>query len=161
MLRVGRMIRVRKFNKGEEQKLWLLKVNTIKSVNIKDYSKEQINAWAPDEYNAQRWETRVQNMDPFIAEIAGKIVGFADIQDDGYIDHFFCHKEFQGQGVGKVLMQCLVNKCKDQSITRVYSQVSITAKPFFEMFGFKVVKQQTMGIGNQTLNNYLMEKIVK
>lgn len=155
------MIKIRTLRKDDEFELWKLKVNTIKNVNIKDYSKEQIKVWTTDEYNSDKWIKRVKDMNPFIAEINGKIVGFADIQDDGYIDHFFCHNEFQGQGIGKMLMQHLMNKCKEKSISRVYSQVSITAKPFFEVFGFHVVKQQSMKIENQTLSNYVMEKIIK
>ena len=155
------MIKIRTLRKDDEFELWKLKVNTIKNVNIKAYSKEQIKVWATDEYNSDKWIKRVKDMNPFIAEINGKIVGFADIQDDGYIDHFFCHNEFQGKGIGRMLMQHLMNRCKEKSISRVYSQVSITAKPFFEVFGFHVVKQQYMKIENQTLSNYVMEKIIK
>jgi len=155
------MIQVRRLKIADSLELWQLKVKTIKKVNIKDYSKEQIQAWAPDEYNPEKWLKRIQGMNPFIAEIDGKIVGFADIQDDGYIDHFFCHNEFQGQGIGKMLMQHIMEKSKEKSIPRVYSHVSITAKPFFEIFGFNVVKQQSMKIGNQTLTNYVMEKITE
>ncbi|EAS41348.1 GNAT family N-acetyltransferase [Photobacterium profundum] len=155
------MIKIRILKKGDELELWQLKVSTIWKVNIKDYSQEQLNVWAPDEYNPEKWLKRVHGMNPNIAEIDGKIVGFADIQDDGYIDHFFCHNEFQGQGVGKMLMQNLINKGKEKSIPRIYSHVSITAKPFFERFGFHVVKQQAMNIGNQALTNYVMEKINK
>ena len=152
------MIQIRNFEKGDEFELWQLKVNTIRKVNIKDYSKEQIKAWAPDEYNPEKWSNRVQGMNPFIAEIEGKIVGFADIQDNGYIDHFFCHREFQGQGVGKILMEYIEVKSKEKSISPVYSHVSMTAKSFFEKFGFNVVKQQSMKIGDQELTNYVMEK---
>lgn len=155
------MIKIRKLGKDDEVELWKLKVNTIRNVNIKDYSQEQIKVWATDEYNSDKWMKRVKDMNPFIAEIDGKIVGFADIQDDGYIDHFFCHNEFQGQGVGRMLMQHLINKGKEKSIPRFYSHVSITAKPFFEIFGFHVVTQQSMKIENQILTNYVMEKIIK
>lgn len=155
------MIIVRKYNQGDELELWLLKVNTIKSVNSKDYSKEQINAWAPNVFNEEKWIKRIRDMNPFIAEIAGKIVGFADLQANGYIDHFFCHNEYQGKGIGKELMLHLINQSKEQSLPRVYSHVSITARVFFERFGFNVVKQQTMEIGNQALTNYVMEKLNK
>jgi putative acetyltransferase len=154
------MIIVRKYKQGDELELWLLKVKTIKRVKTKDYSKEQISAWAPDAYNEEKWLKRIQDMNPFIAQIAGKIVGFADVQNDGYIDHFFCHNAYQGQGIGKELMRHLINKSKEQALPLIYSHVSITARPFFEIFGFRVVKQQTMEIGNQALTNYVMEKII-
>ena len=152
------MIKVREFKKGDERELWLLKMNTIKSVNVRDYPKVQIKAWAPDEYIAERWLKRARDMNPFIAELEGKIVGFADLQGDGYIDHFFCHNEYQGRGIGRALMHHLIDKSKEALMQRIYSHVSITAKPFFEVFGFNVVKQQTMTIGDQALINYLMER---
>ncbi len=152
------MIKLRDFKKGDERELWQLKMDTIKSVNAKDYPQEQIKAWAPDEYIAERWLKRAREMNPFIAELDGKIVGFADIQNDGYIDHFFCHHEYQGRGIGSALMQHLVDKSKGKLIPRVYSHVSITAKPFFEAFEFSVVKQQAMTIGDQALINFLMER---
>lgn len=41
---------------------------------------------------------------PFIAEINGVVVGYSDLQSDGFIDHFFFHHEYQGMGVGKALI---------------------------------------------------------
>lgn len=152
------MIKIRQFQSGDEFQLWQLKVNTIKKINTYDYSQEQIEAWAPDSYNSERWTARAQSMNPFVAEIDGTIVGFADLQDNGYIDHFFCHREYQGQGIGKALMQRLIASAREKSISRIYSHVSITVKPFFAIFGFSVIKQQTMDIGNQALTNYVMEK---
>lgn len=154
------MIKIRKFQTGDEFTLWQLKVHTIKKINTRDYSAEQIKAWAPDTYNSENWTARAQNMQPFIAEVEGEVVGFSDLQDDGYIDHFFCHCDFQGQGVGKALMLQLIANSKHRKIPHIYSHVSITAKPFFEAFGFKAVQQQTMDIGDQSLPNYVMHKTV-
>lgn len=154
------MIQIRQLKNGDEEELWQLKVNTIKNINCKDYDEKQINAWAAAQYNPEKWLKRVQGMNPFIAEIGGQIVAFADIQADGYIDHFFCHHHFQRQAIGTALMQHLLLKGKQRAITQLYSQVSISAKPFFETFGFKVVKQQSITVGEQALTNYLMEKVL-
>ena len=82
----------------------------IRNVNIKDYSEEQIKAWASDEYDEDEWSKRIKKMNPYVAEIDGQLVGFADVQEDGYIDHFFCHYKYLGQGVGKILMQYIIDK---------------------------------------------------
>lgn len=42
---------------------------------------------------------------------------------------------------------------------RVFAEVSITAKPFFEAKGFKVVKQQIVDIKGVKLTNFIMENI--
>ncbi len=49
---------------------------------------------------------------------------------------------------------------KAKGVTRFYSHVSITAKPFFAHFGFDVVKAQEVEIRGQVLSNYIMEKKV-
>lgn len=105
------------------------------------------------------WQKRVDDMNPFVAELNGKIVGFADLQQDGYIDHFFCHAGYQGIGVGRLLMERLFAKGRSEGIKRYYSQVSKTVRPFYEHFGFCVVKKQKVDINGQLLTNFVMEKI--
>ena len=152
------MISIRKYQHGDELALRNIFFNTIRQVNIRDYSECQVRAWAPDDYDENAWSRRMRSNKPFIALIEDQIVGFSDVQEDGYIDHFFCHNEHQGKGVGKALMQTLVETGLNKGITRFYSHVSITAKPFFEHFGFVVVKKQRVDILGQVLNNYVMEK---
>ncbi len=41
----------------------------------------------------------MSGLSPFVAEIDNIIVGYIDLQSNGLIDHFFCHYEYQGQGV--------------------------------------------------------------
>jgi putative acetyltransferase len=46
----------------------------------------------------------MSSINPFIAETDGVIAGYSDLQSSGLIDHFFCHHNYQGCGVGKALM---------------------------------------------------------
>ena len=154
------MIIIRRFQPGEEPVLHELFFNTIHNVNIKDYSKEQVNAWAPRDYNIDDWTNRIRSLSPFVALIDNNIVGYADIQDDGFINHFYCHWQYQGEGIGKTLMQTLFNEGKRKNINRFYAHVSVTAKSFFEHCGFSVVKNQHVTIRGMVLKNFLMEKIV-
>ncbi len=151
---------IRKFQRGDESDLRAIFFNTIRNVNIRDYSESQIQAWAPDNYDSSAWHERISSINPFIAVLEGEIVGYADVQDDGYIDHFFCHWNHQGKGIGKALMQELIATGQKKSLERLYSHASITAKPFFEHFGFKVVKSQQVEIRGQVLTNFIMDKLV-
>ncbi len=45
-----------------------------------------------------------------------------------------------------------------RDIKRYFSEVSITARPFYEHFGFKVVQAQEMEVRGQKLRNFVMEK---
>ena len=158
------MIQIRKFNQAyqsdDSNALWQIKFNTIHRVNIRDYTQVQVNAWAPTQTIPDNWLERIRAMNPFIAESEGKLLGFADLQDDGYIDHFFCHVDHQGQGIGKALMLALMDESETKGITRCYSHVSITARPFFEHFGFILVNSQEVEVRGQVLTNFVMEKWV-
>ena len=147
---------VRKFRRGEEKEIWKLFYNTIHNVNIRDYNKNQIAAWAPDDLDINVAIQKFREIDPFVAIQDGKIVGYADIQSDGYIDHFFCHHEHQGQGVGRALFFALEKEARDNGILNMYSNVSITARPFFEAMGFSVEKEQLLQMQDQKLKNYRM-----
>lgn len=154
------MLTLRSFKNADAPRLWQLKYCTIRTVNIRDYSDAQVKAWAPDVQVPKEWSERAKTMNPLVVELDGKVVGYADVQSDGYIDHFFCDSAHQGRGIGKMLMLGLFEAGKNKGVTRFYSHVSVTAKSFFAHFGFEVVKQQQVEIRGQMLSNYIMEKKV-
>lgn len=152
------MYQIRSYQPGEEEELHQLFFDTVHNVNQRDYTAEQLRAWAPQPYNSVNWASRVQQSEPFVALHNEQIVGFADVQSDGYIDFFFCHSQYQGKGVGKALMNYLLNTGRRYGVKRFYANVSKTAQPFFLHYGFTVLQQQQIEVRGQVLTNYLMEK---
>ncbi len=136
--------------------MWDLFYNTIHNVNIQDYNKAQVAAWAPDNLDINSAIQKFREISPFVVTYNRTIVGYADIQSDGYIDHFYCHHKFQGQGIGSLLFTTLEKEARENGIFNMYSNVSITARPFFEAMGFSVEKEQLIQVGNQQLKNYRM-----
>jgi putative acetyltransferase len=149
------MITIQPYYSGVELELFEIFTSAIREVCIKDYSPEQISAWLPSEYRDDKWRERLEGINPYIAVYEGNISGYADMQDDGYIDHFFVGAKYQSQGVGNALMATLLEKSKSD---RAYSHVSLTARPFFEKKGFTVVKENTVNMRGVDLRNYLMER---
>ncbi|WP_372882437.1 GNAT family N-acetyltransferase [Psychromonas sp.] len=152
------MLIIRNYVEQDAKATWLLFFNTIRNINCRDYNRLQVEAWAPDSMDLFIWNKRMMDIEPFIAEIDGTIIGYADLQNDGLIDHFFCHHEYQRQGVGRALMEHLLKVGAKKKIKLFFSQVSINAKPFFESFGFSVVKQQLVEVRGQQLINFHMQK---
>ncbi|SUP49755.1 acetyltransferase [Vibrio metschnikovii] len=152
------MIEIRKYQESDALDLWAIFYHTVHNVNLRDYSQAQVEAWAPDGFSSEIWQRKMNLLSPFVAEIDGKIVGYSDLQENGLIDHFFCHHEHQGQGVGRQLMEHVLRMGELQGITRFYSEVSITARPFYERFGFNVIQEQTIEVRGQKLCNFVMEK---
>lgn len=152
------MYHIRPYQPGEEPLLRELFYNTVHNVNQRDYDAAQRSAWAPLQYDENAWAMRMLKSEPFVALHNDSIVGFADVQADGYIDFFFCHHAYQGKGVGKALMQHILKTGKRYGVKRFYADVSLTAKPFFEHYGFAVVRQQQKDVRGVVLTNFLMEK---
>jgi len=150
------MITVRKFESGDENGVWDVFYSSIHQVCSNDYSEEQIHAWAPADLDRSIWISKIQSIKPFVAVIAEKIVGYADLQKDGKIDHFFVHGDHQAEGVGSSLMKRIIEKSVNNK--KLFSEVSYTAKPFYEKYGFKVTKVQQVKIHGVTLENNIMER---
>ncbi len=149
-------LKIRKFNKGEEAEIWSVFYNTIHHINSCHYTPDQVKAWAPVDLDKDIWLKKIREILPYVAVEAGKIVGYADLQQSGYIDHFFCHHEHQRKGVGSTLFSFLETEASLLGITELSADVSITAKPFFESKGFSVFKEQLVAIRGQKLVHYKM-----
>lgn len=133
---------------------------TIHNINAQDYSEEQVNAWAPSSsLELTGWKKKWETITPLVALIDNKIAGFTEFEPSGHIDCFYVHHEYQGVGIGSSLMNEIFKKANDLKLKRVFAEVSITAKPFFEAKGFKVIKQQDVDIRGVKLTNFIMENI--
>jgi putative acetyltransferase len=138
--------------------LWAVFHSAIHDLASKDYSPEQIDAWAPDVFDDAVWANRMRGIRPFIAERDGKIVAYADLQASGYIDHFFVSGPCAGQGVGGMLMRHIHAAAEVQGNATLTSDVSLTAQPFYRRFGFVVVERRLPVIRGVALPNALMRK---
>ena len=142
------MIEVRKFVESDAKELASIYYNTIHKINSKDYSHEQVNAWAPkSSLDHEDWMKKWKKLPPFVAVSEGQPVGFTEFDaQKEYIDCFYAHPDFQGKGVGRALIQANFDQAKSERVKRIWAEVSITARPFFEAKGFKVIKEQMVTI---------------
>ena len=149
---------VRRFEEDDLPGMVALFRDTIRRVNSQDYSLVQIDAWAPDEDDAISHASRLQrfkNSVTFVVEIDGVLAGYANIEADGHVDHFFVSADHQGKGVGRSLMKALEDEVPNQIL---YAEVSITARRFFEKMGFVVVEERHPVVRGVELTNYAMRR---
>jgi putative acetyltransferase len=149
---------IRNFKTGDESSLFQVYFSAIHLIAAADYTKEQIAIWAPNDMDLDRWGRHMRNIRPFVAEIDGVIVGYADVQNSGYIDHFFVSGNHARQGVATALMQRIHAKASILGLSELTSEVSITAEPFFIRCGFHVVKRQFPVKQGIAFQNALMRK---
>lgn len=149
---------IRRFRAGDEHALFQVFFSAIHELASRDYLPEQIQAWAPRDLDPAIWAARVQGIAPFVAERDGVILGYADVQPNGYIDHFFVSGKYARQGVGTALMQRIHEEAVRLRIPTLTSEVSLTAQPFYAKHGFVVVRRQSLRTRGVTLDNALMKK---
>jgi N-acetylglutamate synthase-like GNAT family acetyltransferase len=93
-----------------------------------------------------------------VAEGDGQIIAFAELERDGHLDMFYCRKDVLRRGVGRSLYGAVELKAVGLQLERIFTEASVTARPFFEHCGFFTVCRQTVTRGGIELSNFKMEK---
>ncbi|NJP12601.1 MAG: GNAT family N-acetyltransferase [Leptolyngbyaceae cyanobacterium RU_5_1] len=153
-------MKIRLFEKQDTEKVARLFHETVREINIHDYSSAQVKAWAPDNIHFRDWENTCSNRFTYVADDAGIIAGFGELESNGHIDCFYCHKNYQRCGVGSQIYQAIEAKALDLKLNHLMVEASITAKPFFQRMGFSIVKQQEVLCRGERFINYVMEKLL-
>lgn len=146
---------IREYKPADCEQLAELFYNTVHSINAKDYAEEQLDVWATGRVDLQEWNLSFLKHKTIVAIENDEIVGFGDIDASGYLDRLFVHKDYQRMGIASAICNELENSVKGKSIT---THASITAKPFFQQRGYRVVKEQKVIRQGIALTNYVMEK---
>ena len=193
---------LRKYHPSDCAALAALFYETIHTVNARDYPQEQLDAWADGHVDLDAWNESFLAHNTYVAvqECVGAddidsrasdstdtapgktggspanalIIGFGDMDDTGYLDRLYVHKDYQGRGVataicdrleedfclsrGRLLQNSAVQKRKNDTFT---THASITARPFFEKRGYTVVKAQKVVRKGISIRNYIMRKRIE
>jgi putative acetyltransferase len=149
---------VRSFQPADTAAILALFRDTVHRINSRDYTPEQVHAWAPAEMDHGRWAARLQASFTVVAEEDGALLGFANLEADGHVDCLYTHAAHQGRGVATALMQALEGKARGLGLIRLFTEASITARPFFERRGFVVLAQQEVELRGVRFVNFRMEK---
>ena len=148
------MIKVRPAEPSDGPQIGQLIYDTIRKVNRKDYSQEQVKAWAPDPIIFSAYDPSYA----YVAERNDRILGFGNLTSTGYLNRLYVHKDFQGQGIASRLLQALEAKARELSLHEITTESSITAKPFFLAHGFLVQQEQVKVLRGVSFINFKMFK---
>ena len=144
---------IREYISSDCERLAELFFQTIHTVNAKYYTQEQLNVWAIGNVDLSIWNNSFLEHYTLVALENNAIVGFGDIDNTGYLDRLFVHKDYQSQGIATALCDRL-----EAGFDRVTTHASITAKQFFMNRGYRLIKEQQVIRNGISLANYVMEK---
>ena len=149
---------IRYYEAGDAFQIARLFYETVRSVNRADYSQEQVQAWAPEVPDPEAWHARMADRRTLVAEGGGEVIGFAELEEDGHLDMFYVRKDAVGRGVGSILYRAIEREAREQGIGLIFTEASVTARPFFERWGFRVVRERSVTRRGVGLTNFAMEK---
>jgi putative acetyltransferase len=154
------VIRLRRYRPDDAPALLALFRDTIRRVNCRDYSPAQIAAWASDDIDTVTWFGRFTGRFVPIAEEAGRPVGFAELESNGHVDRVYVSADHQRRGIGRQLLAALVAEARRVGMTRLFTEASITARPFFEAHGFTMLAPQVVTCRGAEFFNYRMQQVL-
>ncbi|MGA9288424.1 MAG: GNAT family N-acetyltransferase [Anaerobacillus sp.] len=154
-------MKLRKYDQRDLHQIIDLFYDTVHSINRGDYSISQVNAWAnPDDkdYRYSKWGSALNQNFSYVAEKEKEIVGFIDMTSAGFLDHLYVHRNYQREKIASELLEIIETIARDQKLTVITTEASITARPFFEKRNFQVTASQIVKTNGVLMNNYVMMK---
>ncbi len=151
-------MQIRKATENDLSQITQLFCETVNTINQKDYSKEQIAVWSASSQKVDYWLECIKSQYFIVAEKDDLIIGFASLDEMACVDFMYVHKDFQHIGVATQLLDTLESEAYEKDFTGIWSDVSITAKPFFLKSGFKEKEVYIKRVQDVEFENTIMIK---
>ena len=132
--------------------------DTIISVNSRDYSEEQVKAWASGADDIDKWKDRIKKSYFIVAEVGDTIVGFSYLTKGYYLDGLFVHKDYQRRTIASKLLRIMESRVSVNGYATIKSDVSITALEFFDSHFYEVEKKQKKSLKGMVFENFIVYK---
>lgn len=145
----------RMYQPSDCQEMAELFYNTVHTVNARDYTRAQLDAWATGQVDLNQWDQSFRAHFTVVAVKDGIITGFGDIDRNGYLDRLYVHFAYQRQGIASAVCDRLEAAVQENIVTHA----SVTARPFFEKRGYRVVREQQVERLGIFLTNFVMNKV--
>lgn len=90
-------MRLREYRASDCGQLAELFYQTVHSVNARDYSPAQLNAWATGTIDSHVWNQSFLQNETIVAVDNEKIVGFGDMDETGLFEQTLCSQRLSGK----------------------------------------------------------------
>ncbi len=113
---------VRDYGPGDAGPICRLFYETVRTVNLGDYSPEQVRAWAPEIPDPAAWHERMSGRHTLVADEGGEVVGFAELEESGHLDMLYCRADAVGRGVGSLLYAAVERRARGLGLARISTE---------------------------------------
>lgn len=134
---------------------------TVHTVCADDYTKEELDAWAPDNFDIRKFRANLSPCLNLVAFEKEKLVGFISMERSGYINRLYTHKDFLRRGIATALYNRAEEWAKEKGICEISLDSSKTAKSFYLKLGFKEAGISVINHGDVVFRNTVMKKVIQ
>ena len=131
----GSSVLIRRATPEDADAITPVHVASIRTLCAKDYTPEQIDAWAgwksPEQYRAAMAAGELF----FVAEADGRVGGFSVLLDDE-VKAVYVHPDSVGRGVGRALLAAVESEARSRGVTHLRLTSTLTAVRFYETCGY-------------------------
>lgn len=150
------MLLIRPFQPADAAACYRVFFNAVRLGTASHYSEAQRAAWAPSPDMRDSWPAKLADHITYVAYLSD-IVGFMTLGMDGYLDLAYIAPDHMGQGVGRALYSAILADPRSPR-TRLTTEASHLARPFFLSLGWQVEAEQTIKRRDVALTNFRMFK---
>ena len=152
------MIQIRQATIEDLPEITTIFRDTIRAVNSKDYTENQIEVWSSGADDLEEWTDRLENLYFLVAEFKNQIAGFAYLKDGFNLDGIFVHKNFQRRTIGSKLLRIMESRASVNGFEVLKADISITAFDFFDSHYYDVEKKYKKNYKGLAFETYKIYK---
>jgi putative acetyltransferase len=126
-----------------------------------DYSREQVEAWAPVDLDASdlaTWGAERADAQTVVAIADDELLGFGDLVDGRLLDMLYVEPHAGRRGVATALLTRIVSLARADGAAELETYASLTARTFFERHDFVVIEERTPRVDGIVMTNFKMSR---
>ncbi len=133
---------IRPATEADADRILELHVRAIREICSRDYTPEQIQAWAGPKLAAHYLEP-IRGQRLVVAEHAGRVVGMGDYHvTANEICAVYVDPDFGRQGIGRALFQAVAGALKARGFKDAVLDASLNSVGFYQAMGCRIVEQR-------------------
>jgi putative acetyltransferase len=149
---------IRRMHDDEYNEVIKLITQTVHSVCKNDYSPKELQAWAPRDFDIKKFREALRDCINLVMIEKNKIVGFFSMEQSGYINRLYTHKDFLRRGIATELLKEAEKWAKENGVYQLSLDSSKTAQSFYIKNGFVESGVSVMEHGGVVFRNTVMKK---
>lgn len=151
---------IRRMYPNEGKKVAEVLFKSVHTLCANDYSPRELEAWVPEKMDMIKFNGSLLRSVNWVMTDNGKIVGFINIERDGYVNRLFTHPEYVHRGIASALLEKAELWAKGRGLKRIFLAASKTGCGFYLKRGFQIVDIERVQRRGVVFENKIMEKLI-